>query len=392
MSNVIMIGCDLHDAKMVLKIAVGTEEPMSRSWVTRDVEGLIDMLTELAQERGADRIVLAYEASGQGFGLHDQLAQAGIECHVLAPTHLPHTSRTRKTKTDSNDAMMLLDEVRAFVLAGRKLPSVWIPDQQTRCDRELIRSRLELAAQRTRIKNQIRNLAKRYQLMFPDWFTKTGDWSKKSIDWLEQVAAGKEGGLDQWVREVLGSLIPIYKTMCEQLKKLDQAITRLSQTQKYEKPFRKLKLLKGVGTLTAMTFLTEIGDLKRFANRRQLAGYLGLVPTAHESGERSDRKGHITRQGPPRIRHVLCQASWAAIRHSPEWRDKYEQIKRGSKSRTKIAIVGIMRQLGITMWQHAKSVELDELLADFDQRGTSTKTQQKGAAPPASAFASASAG
>lgn len=386
MSNVIMIGCDLHDAKMILKIAGGTGEVVSWSWATRDVEGLIDFLMSFAEERDAERIVFAYEASGQGFGLHDQLTEAGIECHVLAPTDLPHTSRTRKNKTDSNDAMMLLDEVRGFVLAGRRLPSVWIPDQQTRCDRELVRSRLELAAQRTRVKNQIRNLLKRYQLSFPEWFTKTGDWSKQSIAWLEQVAAGEAGDLAACVRTVLQSLVPIYQTMCDQLKHLDAAIERLSQTERYEKPFRKLKLLQGVGTLTAMTFLTELGDLDRFPNRRKLSGYLGLVPTAHESGERNDRKGHITRQGSPRVRHVLCQAAWAAIRCSPEWGEKYEQIKRGSKSRTKIAIVGIMRQLGITMWQMARSAELEELLNDFDERKTSTKTRQKGTAPPATAF------
>jgi transposase len=47
-----------------------------------------------------------------------------------------------------------------------------------------------------------------------------------------------------------------------------------------------------------MVFLTEIGDLNRFANRRQLAAYLGLAPAAFESGDRDDRKGRITRQGP----------------------------------------------------------------------------------------------
>lgn len=386
MNKVIMIGCDLHDVKMVLKIAEDAGEVLSQSWATRDVDGLIDFLMNFAEERGAERIVFAYEASGQGFGLYDQLTEAGIECHVVPPTHLPHTSRTRKNKTDDKDAMMLLDEVRAFVMAGRELPSVWIPDQQTRCDRELVRSRLEMAAQRTRVKNQIRCLAKRYQLSFPDWFSKSGNWSKKSMAWLEQVASGQQGGLDQCVRTVLQSLLPIYTTLCEQLKRLDVAIEQLSQTERYEKPFRKLKLLQGIGTLTAMTFLTELGDLDRFPNRRKLASYLGLVPSARESGERSDRKGHITRQGPPRLRHVLCQASWAAIRCCPEWRQKFEQIKRGSKSRTKIAIVGIMRQLGIAMWQMARSAELEQMLNDFDKQKASALARQKGKAPPAATF------
>lgn len=389
MSNVIMIGCDLHDEKMVLKIAEGKEAAESRSWETENVAGLIGFLKSYAGERGAKRIVFAYEASGQGFGLCDRLADAGIECYVLAPTHLPHTSRTRKNKTDSNDAQMILDEVRGYVLAGRSLPSVWVPDPQTRCDRELVRARLEAASQRTSAKNRIRNLAKRHRLKFPEWFTKSGDWSKKSVAWLEQVAEGEQVELDENVRIALGSLLPIYKTLGEQIKKLNRAIEELSETDRYRMAFRKLKLIQGVGTLTAMAFLTELGDLSRFDNRRKLAGYLGLVPTANESGQRDDRKGHITRQGPPRVRHVLCQAAWAAIRWSPEWRAKYERIKRGSKKRTKIAIVGVMRQLGILMWQTARSEELDELLEEADAAVTSAKARQKGPAPPAASIPSA---
>ena len=49
------------------------------------------------------------------------------------------------------------------------------------------------------------------------------------------------------------------------------------------------------------------------------------------------------------MRHVLCQAAWAALRVSPEWRE-YDRINRGSKSRGKIAIVAVMRQLAVTMW------------------------------------------
>ena len=115
-----------------------------------------------------------------------------------------------------------------------------------------------------------------------------------------------------------------------------------------------------------MVFLTEIGDLHRFANRRQLAAYLGLAPSAHESGERNDRKGRITRQGPSQVRHVLCQAAWAAIRCSDEWRATYNRIRGDSKQRNKIAIVAVMRKLGITLWQTARSAEVDQLLEEID--------------------------
>jgi transposase len=408
MKNPIMIGCDLHDAWMVMRLSVNGGRSFSKSWKTSDVDGLLEFLSSLAKEHDSDRTVFVYEASGQGFGLYDRLTEVGIECYVLAPTHLPRSVHRLRNKTDDKDAEMLLDEVRGFVMARRSLPSVWVPDPQTRCDRELVRRRLEQGEQRTRIKNQIRGLLKRYQCEFPEWFTKSGEWSKKSVAWLRGLAGPATGmdnesvaespvKLDEWVQVSLATLIELYETMTRQLKKLDETILRLASTNRYWKSFRKLMTLKGVGQLTAMTFLTELGDLNRFPNRRCLAAYLGLAPSAFESGQQDDRKGHITRQGPARVRHVLCQAAWATQRCSPEWKAKYERIKRGTSKRSKVAIVAIMRQLAITMWHVARSSELDEQLEAFDtikkkRRNTvkqteptkkaSARARQKGAAPP----------
>ena len=73
-----------------------------------------------------------------------------------------------------------------------------------------------------------------------------------------------------------------------------------------------------------MVFLTEMGDLSRFSNRKQIGAYLGLVPASNESGEGQERKGHITRQGSPRVRKMLCQATWSRVRT-----DKNEQLVYG---------------------------------------------------------------
>lgn len=369
MSKVTMTGCDLHDAKLVLKVAVGREPAVKRIFAGDEVEEMIGWLQEFARRNGSSRIVLAYEASSRGFGLYDQLTEAGIECYVLAPTHLPHTRHRRKNKTDEKDADMLLEEVRAHVLAGRKLPAVWVPDPQTRDDREAVRMRLELGAQRTRIKNQIRHLAKRSQLAFPVWFSKSGEWSRRSLQWLREVAAGTTGSLARGAQVTLSSLINLYAALTCELKELDQAILRLARSERYARAYRKLKLMQGVGTLTAMVFLTEMGNLERFANRRQVGAYLGLAPAAFESGERDDRKGHITRQGSARVRHVLCQAAWVALR-CEKYRTLYERIRRGSAKRTKIAIVAVMRRLGIAMWHAALSPELETLLDEIDRHKT----------------------
>lgn len=392
MSKVTMIGCDLHDVNMLLMVAVDDGEAVRKSLPTADVAGLIAWIQEFAARHGCSRIVFGYEASGRGFGLHDALTAAGIECHVLAPTHLPRTAHRRKNKTDEKDGRMILDELRAHVLAGRKLPRVWVPDPQTRDDRELVRMRLTVAQQRTQVKNQIRSLAKRSQLQFPVWFTASGEWSKRSVGWLRDVAGGQADGLQAGAQAALGTLVELHEAINVQMHALDKAIRQLAQSARYAERFRKLQLLAGVGTLSAMTFLTELGDLERFANRRQLAAYLGLVPQAFESGNRDDRKGHITHQGSARVRHLLCQSAWAALRSSDKWRATYENIKRGTAKRSKIAIVAVMRRLAITMWQVARSPEIGQLLAEVDVQKAQAQAQQKGAAPCPLTLATAPAG
>ena len=85
-----------------------------------------------AKRAGGARVVFAYEASSQGFGLYDRLTDAGFECHVLAPTRIKRSQKDRRTKTDSRDAGLILEILRGHVLAGNDLPAVWIPDHRTR--------------------------------------------------------------------------------------------------------------------------------------------------------------------------------------------------------------------------------------------------------------------
>lgn len=59
-----------------------------------------------------------------------------------------------------------------------------------------------------------------------------------------------------------------------------------------------------------MTVLVaEIGDLRRFANPKQLMAWLGLVPGEHSSGNRT-RRGGITRTGNAQARTILIEDGW----------------------------------------------------------------------------------
>lgn len=350
MTHCILTGADVHDATMLLKIAVDSQPPRKRSF-PNDGEGrkaMIGYLRKMSGVAGGAKIVFAYEASGVGFGLYDELTEAGITGHVLAPTKLERSPKRRRNKTDERDAEQILQVLRGHVLAGNELPAVWIPDPQTRDDRELVRARLDAGEKLTGLKTQIRCLLKRNAAV------KEADlgrgWTNGYRRWLWRLSAGEAEGLPPGAQLALGSLLRQMEAIEREIDELDEEVAALSRSSRYVGAVREIRKLKGVGILTAMVFLTEIGDLSRFSNRRKLAAFLGLVPCAEESGERNDRKGHITRQGPGRVRKVLCQAMWARIRNDPQAQAVYGALVARNPKHKKIAVVAMMRRLAIVMW------------------------------------------
>lgn len=355
MGKLIMIGCDLHDKTMLLKIAAGRSAPETRS-VKNTPSGRKQMIAALEERACGGRIVFVYEASGLGFGLYDELTEAGIECHVLAPTRIARSQRQASQKTDEKDAQQLLELVRGHVLAGNELPTVWIPDATTRDDRELVRMRLDVSEKITALKTQIRCLLKRNQISRGKGTGK--GWTRLYRHWLHyDLCRSAASPLGAGGRLALGSLLRQLDGLEEEAGRLDQEIGRLASEPRYAAPLEEMTALCGVGLLTAMVFLTELGDLSRFANRRQLAAYLGLTPRSNESGTIDDRKGHITRQGSRRVGKMLCQATWARVRWDPQEKQAYGRIVAKNPKKKKIAVVASMRRLAIRMWHRGKEFQ-----------------------------------
>ena len=112
-----------------------------------------------------------------------------------------------------------------------------------------------------------------------------------------------------------------------------------------------------------MVYRTEIGYAGRFRRGRQTGKYVGLTPTSYESGEQNDRKGHISRQGPPRLRKMLCQASWSQVCHDASAKRIYQQLVSRNPKKKKIAIVAVMRRLAVRLWHRMRKVEVEMGLA-----------------------------
>ena len=105
-----------------------------------------------------------------------------------------------------------------------------------------------------------------------------------------------------------------------------------------------LMTIPGVGIRTAETFVAWVDDITRFRRTRQLGAYFGLIPCQDQSASKN-RLGHITRDGPPVMRKLICEAAWTAVKKCPAFKAYFERITAGKPERKKIAIVATSHRL-----------------------------------------------
>lgn len=126
----------------------------------------------------------------------------------------------------------------------------------------------------------------------------------------------------------------------KEIRRFCQNDPELSQCMKY------LMTISGIGWIVASQLLARIGDWREIKNVRQLAAFLGLVPTERSTGDKTDR-GSITHTGDSRLRSKLIQAAWSAIRQDGELREFYRSVCRTHPRDRgpRVAIVAVARKL-----------------------------------------------
>lgn len=344
MSMVIYVGLDVHLNSIAAVWGKAKQNPRTLV-ITPTEEGY----RALVDAVGHGDVWAVYEASSCGFEAYDRLRELGWKVSIVAPTHIAKSVHGKKRKTDLRDARRLWEILMAHGELGAEMAEIWIPGRQLQEEREVVRRRLKLSESSCRVKNGILSLLRMHRIKRPEGFKAA--WTQKHVAWLRSLA--EEPSLGAHLRTVLASSVRELEFVEEEIRRLDEAVKELAETPMYQVAVERMTEMPGVGTLTALTFLVELGDLRRFDNRRQVGSYLGLVPASYESGDADDRKGHITRLGPPRVRKVLNQAAWHLVRLDPLWRKRYEGI--AGRGGGKTAIVAIMRKLGIELWQRARS-------------------------------------
>ena len=78
----------------------------------------------------------------------------------------------------------------------------------------------------------------------------------------------------------------------------------------------KLEQIPGIGPITATAMVASIGHARQFANGRQLAAWLGLVPRQHSTGGKAVLLG-MSKRGDTYLRTLLIHGARAILAHAP---------------------------------------------------------------------------
>ena len=290
------LGIDLHKREAVIAVlpaGAGTCESVSK---LPNEEAPIRRYLKRVARRGP--IKACYEASGCGYVLQRRMRAWGHACDVIAPSLAP-TRPGDRVKTDRRDAERLAIDLRAGLLTP-----VLIPTEAEERVRGLLRSRGNLLQDVHRSKQFLLKFLDRKDLK------RTGkNWTGPFWRWLRGLSFEAE---DRYVFESHLGLLEIKQTLLEEA---DREIERISQTAPYREAVGKLRCFRGVDTLTAMTLMGELIDVRRFSGPRALMDYVGLAISEYSSGPRH-RRGGITKAGNNHVRRILVEAAWH-YRHHP---------------------------------------------------------------------------
>jgi len=231
-------------------------------------------------------------------------------------------------KTDRQDAQLLLR-----LMMEDRFPRIWVADAENRDLRQLLWHRHRLVQMRTRVMNQLHVVALNEGLR-----RKKALWRPAGRNQLESLI------LAPWASRRRRDLLDLL----DQLSPKIQELTRALEDEVEKRPVtRRLMTHPGVGPLTALAFELVIGSPERFHCGKQIASYVGLVPSEESSGDRR-RLGHISKQGNSLLRYLLVEAAQVTVRSHQHWRSKFFHLamRRGRK----IAKVAMARKLAVHLY------------------------------------------
>ncbi len=316
----VFVGIDVH--KKTYTVVARVDGEVAKKWTTTaSPKGLAQQLLKYFFEA---KVYTAYEAGFSGFVLNRELEKNGIHNLVVHAAGIEVAANDR-VKTDKRDAHKL-----STLLEAKRLKGIRIPSETEENRRQLTRTRQQLVEDRAAAKNKIRMKFHQLGLIGAD---ETREMSHKLVEELFCKTVPKEFAI------AIEAYWSIWKKLDEEINKLEKLIKEQAKEDANEAIYRSVP---GVGFLSSRILSNELGDMSQFKNERQLFSYTGLTPCEYSSGE-SIRRGHISKQGNSRLRGIVIELAWRAIRKDSALREFFDRLyPRTGKKR---AIVAVARKL-----------------------------------------------
>jgi transposase len=352
----LFVALELSKAKWLVGLHSPMADKVSRHTIAGGDAPALLTLIGAARRRaeaglgGTVRVVTCYEAGYDGFWLHRLLVAHGIANQVIDPASLLVNRRARRRKTDRIDLAGLLRTLMAWhrgepqVCSMVRVPS---PEEEDRRRRGRERERL--------VKERVQHLGRVKGLLMTQGVR---DFQPARRGWRDRLEALRTGD----GRPLPDCLKAEIARECRRLALVDEMLDELERERdaasdgKAPQQAALLTKLRGIGPTSAHLLAGEVFH-RDFANRRQVAAYLGLEPSPWQSGQIDQDQG-ISKAGNRRARRVAIELAWLWLQHQPDsglsrWFKDRVGAARGRVRR--IMLVALARKLIVALWRYLAS-------------------------------------
>ena len=352
----LFVALELSKAKWLVGLHSPMADKVSRHTIAGGDAPALLMLIGAARQRaeaglgGTVRVVTCYEAGYDGFWLHRLLVAHGIANQVIDPASLLVNRRARRRKTDRIDLAGLLRTLMAWHRGEPQVCSmVRVPSPEEEDQRRRGRERERL------VKERVQHLGRVKGLLMTQGVR---DFQPARRGWRDRLEALRTGD----GRPLPDCLKAEIARECRRLALVDEMLDELERERdaasdgKAPQQAALLTKLRGIGPTSAHLLAGEVFH-RDFANRRQVAAYLGLEPSPWQSGQVDQDQG-ISKAGNRRARRVAIELAWLWLQHQPDsglsrWFKDRVGVARGRVRR--IMLVALARKLIVALWRYLAS-------------------------------------
>jgi len=364
---------------------------------------LEEWMQNICRQHSKTDIIVGFEPTGHyWFPLGDYLKNQGHKLAMVNPFHVKRTKELDDNSPSKNDRKD--PKTIAMLVKDGRYREVYIPEDVYQELREAVSERDRLVQRIISISNQV---TRWLDIHFPEFNTIFKDWRRKAALQILRdfptpekiVAAGAERIEEAWKSAMkrtaglkraqelvkvaeksigrktglvaaeasLQNLLKEYDLYSQQYQQLEQLMLELLQQVPNAE---KLLDIKGVGLITAATFVGEVGDIRRFQDPRQIQKLAGFNLVENSSGKHKG-KSKISRRGRRRLRHGLFMAMITILATNPEFRQLHKKnINRENnplnKMQSIIALCGKLIRVFYALLRTGTEYSADKMMGDIE--------------------------